>query len=237
MRNLTFSLLLLCGAGAIVLLAADSWQKKPFTEWGEKEIRKILDDSPWARTMDIIAGAPGDSRGLAQSNSPLAGAGGGPGGGGGGMGRRGGGDAGMGDESRVRTVRLVMRFVSALPIRQAMMRARYGDEVGKSPEAARVLSNPDKYYVVAIAGLRRPPKNVQAIKEGSTLRAKGKEPFGPIEVRTESGMIVLFFPREGNAVAVEDGEVEVKVQLPDLASPIRGSFKLKNMVYDGKLEL
>ncbi len=244
MKNLIFSAFLFCGTGAIVLLAADSWQKKPYTEWSDKEVRKILNDSPWARTMDIMIGAPRSSQGLPPSSSPLARAGGGPGGseggmgGGGGMGGRGGRNAGMeGSGSRVPTMNLVVRFMSALPVRQAMMRARYGDEVGKSPDAAKVLSMPDKYYVVAIAGLRRPPNEVQALKEKSTLRAKGKEPFGPVEVQIERGTIMLFFAREGNPVVVEDGEVEVKVQLPGLASPIRRSFKLKDMVYDGKLEL
>jgi hypothetical protein len=146
------------------------------------------------------------------------------------------GNAGM-EGAGTPTLRLVVRFVSALPVRQAMMRARYGDKVGNSPEAAKVLSTPDNYYVVALAGLRRPPGDVQAIKEKSTLRAKGKEPFGPAQVRAENGMLVFFFPREGHPVAVEDGEVEVQVRLPDIVGPIRRSFKLKDMVHDGKLEL
>jgi hypothetical protein len=148
------------------------------------------------------------------------------------------GNAGMeGAGSAAPTLSLVVRFVSALPVRQAMMRARYGDKVGNSPEASKVLSTPDNYYVVALAGLRRPPGDVQAIKEKSALRVKGKEPFGPVQVQAENGMIVLFFPREGHPIAVEDGEVEVQVRLPSLASPIRRSFKLKDMLYDGKLEL
>ena len=153
---------------------------------------------------------------------------------------RGGGAAGMGGVAGpggAPTVRLVVRFVSALPVRQALMRARYGNEVGNSPEAAKVLSAPDPYYVVALAGLRHPPGDVQTVKEKSALRVKGKEPFGPVQVWVENGMVVLFFPREGHPVAVQDGEVEVQVRLPDLASPVRRSFKLKNMVYDGKLEI
>jgi hypothetical protein len=223
-----------------MLLAADFWQKKPYTAWDATDIQRVLNDSPWAREVEILMGAlrmagggPGDSGEMARSSSPLAGAGreGGMGGpGGAGMG----GAAGPGGAP---TVRLVVRFVSALPVRQALMRARYGNEVGNSPEAAKVLSTPDPYYVVALAGLRNPPGDVQAVKEKSTLRVKGKEPFGPVQVQVENGMVVLFFPREGHPIAVQDGEVEVQVGLPGLASPIRRSFKLKNMVYDGKLEI
>ena len=117
------------------------------------------------------------------------------------------------------------------------MRGQYGDDVGKSPVAAKVLSAPDSYYVVAIAGLRRAPVDLQIVKAKSTLRAKGKAPFGPAEVRVENGLTVLFFPREGHPIAVEDGDVEVQVRLPDLVGPIRHSFKLKDMVFDGKLEI
>lgn len=229
MRNTIFSVLFLCGAGALVLLAADSWRKKPYTAWDDAEVQKILNDSPWAREVDLISGDSGD---VAHSISPLAGGGGG--GGEGGMGGRGGGNEA--DGPRAPSLRLVVRFVSALPVRQAMLRARYGDQVGDSA-AAKALSTPDNYYVVALAGLRRLPADVQVIKEKSSLRAKGKNPFGPALVLTEKGMLVLFFPREGHPVAVEDGEVEVQVRLPDLVGPVRRSFKLKDMVYDGKLEL
>lgn len=229
-----------------MLLAADSWQKKAYTAWDETDVQRVLNDSPWAREVEILigalatAGGPRRSGEEARSSSPVPGVGSSPGSGGGGMDGRGGGAAGMGGVAGpggAPTVRLVVRFVSALPVRQALMRARYGNEVGNSPEAAKVLSAPDPYYVVALAGLRHPPGDVQTVKEKSALRVKGKEPFGPVQVRVENGMVVLFFPREGHPVAVQDGEVEVQVRLPDLASPVRRSFKLKNMVYDGKLEI
>ena len=237
MKNLVLAVLVLCGAGAVMLLAADSWQKKAYTAWDAKDIQRILNDSPWAREVNILLNAFGTAGGrndLPTSSNPVAGAGAKPGGG---MGGRGGVNAGMDGSRAAPTVRLVVQFVSALPVRQAMMRARYGDGVKNSPAAAKVLSAPDNYYVVALAGLRRPLGDVQAIKEKSTLRVKGKEPFGPVQVQVENAMIVLFFPREGHPIALEDGEVDVQVALPGLTSPIRRAFKLKDMVYEGKLEL
>jgi hypothetical protein len=238
MKNLILSLFFLCAAGAIMLRAADPWQKKAYTAWDAKDIQKILNDSPWAREVNVIVvRRAGDSEDLPRSSSPVAGAGDmGSGSGGGGMGGRG-RNAGMESPGGPPAVRLVVRFVSALPVRQAMMRAQFGDEVGKSPAAAKVLSTPENYYVVGLAGLRRPPRDIQSIKEKSVLRVKGQEPFGPVQVQAEKAMIVLFFPREGHPIALEDGEVEVQVRLPDFTGPIRHTFKLKNMVYDGKLEL
>ncbi len=231
------SVVLFCLAGAIMLLAADTWRKKAYAAWDEQDVLKILNDSPWAREVSILLGAFGTAGGrddLPTSSSPVAGVGGNPGGG---MGGRSGVNAGMDGSRGAPTARLVVRFVSALPVRQAMMRARYGDAVEKSPAAAKVLSAPDNYYVVALAGLRHPLGDLQTIKEKSTLRIKGKEPFGPVQVQVENAMIVMFFPREGHPITVDDGQVEVQVALPGLTSPIRCAFKLKDMVYEGRLEL
>jgi hypothetical protein len=237
MKKPILSVLLLCVAGAVVLLAADSWRKKVFTAWDPNDVQKILNDSPWSREVNILLGAfgtAGNRNNMPTSSNPAARVGGSPGGG---MGGRGGGGMDGADSRGAPSMRLVVQFVSALPVRQAMMRARYGDEVKTSSVAAKVLSVPDNYFVVALAGLRRPPGDVQVLKEKSSLQVKGKEPFGPVQVQVEKGTIVLFFPREGHPIAVENGEVEVRVQLPGLTSPIRCAFKLKDMVYEGKLEI
>ncbi len=42
------ALMLLAMAGT--LLGADFWDAKPFTEWSEKEVNKVMGDSPWAKT-------------------------------------------------------------------------------------------------------------------------------------------------------------------------------------------
>ena len=237
MKKPILTVLLLCVAGAVMLLAAESWRKKAYTAWDANDVQKVLNDSPWAREVNILLGAFGTAGGrndMPASSNPIAGAGGSPGGG---MGGRGGGGMDGAGSGGSPSLRLVVRFVSALPVRQAMMRARYGDDLKNSPAAAKVLSTPDNYYVVALAGLRRPPGDVQALKEKSSLQVKGKEPFGPVQVQVENGLIVFFFPREGHPIAVENGEVEVRVQLPGLTSPIRHTFKLEDMVYEGKLEL
>ena len=41
-----FILTLLAGGACCTLLAADFWQNKKFTEWDEKEVKKVLQDSP-----------------------------------------------------------------------------------------------------------------------------------------------------------------------------------------------
>src|SRR5579864_6880896 len=69
------ALLFLC---ALCMWAADFWITKPFTEWNEKEVGKILDSSPWTGKVTVRVGGPG----IAESGG--GGRGGGRGGGGGG---------------------------------------------------------------------------------------------------------------------------------------------------------
>ena len=68
------------------LIAADVWDKKPFTDWSQKEVDHMLTSSPWAReTAAAFAGGGG------AGGTGGGGRGGGRGGGGGGMGGDGGG--------------------------------------------------------------------------------------------------------------------------------------------------
>src|SRR5689334_16731678 len=63
--------------------AADFWTAKPFTEWNEKEVQKVLTDSPWVGKVSMSGGGP----------PPAV-----PGGGGGGGGKRGGGGGPQGGD-------------------------------------------------------------------------------------------------------------------------------------------
>ena len=70
-------LLFLC---ALYMWAADFWVTKPFTEWSDKEVAKLLSDSPWA-AKTFVSAEFGGGRG--------SGAGAGSGGRGGGRGTAG----------------------------------------------------------------------------------------------------------------------------------------------------
>src|SRR5579862_7026564 len=89
--------------GVTALLAAEFWQSEPFTDWSDKEVTKILTDSPWSRQMPL-------------DMSALRGAGGGGGGQGmGGGGRKGGG----GGRGAAQQRSVLIRWVSAMPVKQA----------------------------------------------------------------------------------------------------------------------
>src|SRR5258708_40067675 len=95
MKKLTILLLTL----SVCVWAADFWTAKPYTDWSEKDVAKMLTNSPWVHQVTVpISGGGGEGGGGGQRggkgggrNTPggmgEAGGGGGsapPGGGGGG---------------------------------------------------------------------------------------------------------------------------------------------------------
>ncbi len=184
MKKRSLAMCLMLALGVTALLAADFWKTKKFTEWSDKEVQKMLDDSPWAHKDSL----------------PIQGGGGMPGGDGGGGGRRGGGrrgmsflpqdegggghargvaeaeagGGGMGGASMTPSVEIVLRWQTALPIKQAIARARYKDEAGSSPEAAKTLTREEVYYIVGISGIpsRMAALTPEDLKAGAQLVIK-----------------------------------------------------------------
>lgn len=237
---------ILLSFGAGVLCAADFWVKKKYSEWNQQEVRKMLFDSPWARPVEVTTG---EMRPTTGGGRGRGGRGGGGGGGMGGGGASGGGMDPMGStgpasaESAAGDVprtTLIVRFYSALPIKQAMVRARYGDEVLQSPPAAQFLSRPETAYAIGIFGPQRLlPADAAGLKEQAQLTIKGREPIAAQNVVVERGSggtaVVFLFPRAGNPVTLNDDSFELKVKFRSFE--VRHRFKLKELLFDGKLEL
>jgi hypothetical protein len=246
---------MMLGLAAVSLLAADFWQTKKFTDWSDKEVQKILRDSPWARPVEVRLGGGGGAMmgGGGGGRGGRRGGGGGAalpsaesGGGGldeGGMGGRGGG-GGMGSIEAPPTQTVIVRWHTALPVKQAVVRARYGNEVGSSPEAAQILNRQETQYVVGIIGLpmAMAKTNPARLKSNALLRLKGRAPIAADDVKAapdqRGANLYLFFPKTqpgSHVIALEDNEVEVSLKLGN--TEIKRKFKLKDMVFDGKLEI
>ena len=244
------------GAG---LPAEDSWVKKKYSEWTDKEVRQIVSNSPWAHRTDIplgsaMAGGGGRGRGRgggggrgggmgAENDSPGGGFGGVAGAdsglGGGGVG----GGAAVGGEGpgATPTLPVTIRWQSALPVRQAIAKMRFGAEAATSQEAAKLLQGQQQYYIISISGL--PARMLQGmgpqrVKSGSALRLGKSESIAAAEIQVNPGQptaeLFLLFPRT-REIKLEDKDVEVVSNLG--AFEIRRKFRLKEMVFDGKLEL
>ncbi|HWQ03015.1 MAG TPA: hypothetical protein VNL38_00915, partial [Candidatus Nitrosotenuis sp.] len=47
---------------AALAAAQEPWKSRPYTEWTAEDVRRVLDDSPWARvvTVDVTWRKPGE---------------------------------------------------------------------------------------------------------------------------------------------------------------------------------
>ena len=216
---------ILCLVAGSAPIAADFWETKPFRDWSDKEARKVLENSPWAALIAV----PLPNRGPVPTPDS---AGGGRGGGGRGTGAEGFGPAPV-------RVRLTISWRSALPLKQAIAREQAGDAGAIPPDTEAALAREDELYVVAIQGL--PPQYTQsgpASTIDAFLHRDGKPdiPAARGASQPARGGAILFvgFPRT-DPITLADGDVEFEVKIGALG--VKKKFKLKDMVFHGRLEL
>ena len=77
------------------------------------------------------------------------------------------------------------------------------------------------------------------MKESTMLERKGKDPIYPERVEILEGnnarLVVFLFPKEGQAIELGDKDVTFHSKVG--AVDMKAKFQLKEMVYEGKLEL
>lgn len=231
--------------------SADVWESKPFQNWTQKDVQKLFNNSPWARqaraTVATVAPAAAARSGQpavgdASSNDSGVPKGREPAG----AGRMGSSpsDFDPGPQSQI-GVPVIVRWQSALPLRQAQMLGKFGDSVATSAEAQKFLADEPSIYVIAVSGLAGSIVSAgggdqvrESIAEKSTLTVKGKPPLHPIDVdflAVGSTVDVLIgFPRS-TRITLDDQEVDFASEIG--RATVRYKFKLKEMVLRGKLEL
>lgn len=238
---------------ALCVWAADFWVAKPFTDWNEKEVQKILSDSPWTAKITIsggpaafagpAGGGKGGGRGGGRGGGPqgdsvnadpgVDGGGGGPGGGGG-------GDFGGGPSG----VSVLMLWQTALPVKQALVKRQYGAEAGTSPEAKARLDRQEQVYVLTLVGMpgftlgAAQGDKKAALLDATTLTAAGKPPIKAMDVQVTGGRgpgnVSFLFPRT-TTFTIEDKELEFSSKFDKTA--VKKKFKLKDLVFNGKVEM
>ena len=140
-------------------------------------------------------------------------------------------------------INVTVRWASALPVKQAIIRARYRGDFEESEKDKQLLNMKDEQYVVLLSGLpsrmaRGLQRNTDRIKQMTVLHRKKKDPIAAASVevlpRDQFVEIFMFFPRD-EAIALEDKDVELRTQVGPFK--IKRKFKLKKMVFNDKLEL
>ncbi len=265
------SLALLGALSGGTLWAADPWKSnKKYTEWSEKEIRKVLQKSPWAKTVTLtLSPGAGFGPGAGDGRQPggygrrsRAGAGGptgagGPGApGGGGFGgpssasTGGVGAGGSYPRARSRSLELLVRWHSALPVRQAYTRQQVAAEQMSPEHAEQLIQETPNQYVVMVSGMPMAAMGgttPEKVKASSYLKTGQGQRIMVQDVRMSRGQgqdaptfqdrvsdLYFFFPR-ATPIELSHKSVEFVTELG--RHKIKKKFKLKKMLFEGKLEL
>jgi hypothetical protein len=223
-----------------VALGEDFWLKKDYKEWAPEEVKKLLTNSPWSKDVTVTAPSAGGARrgpaanGIDAENPNVS------------RGRGGGrtgpaGDAEINSAPANSEITLNVSWRSALPLRKAIIKSRMGDSSEVPADAPQLLGNDPPEYVVVVSGvpawLARVVQNPDLLNR-SSLKIGKREPVPPknfdFQTRTQSLDVFFFFPRT-NPITLEDKEVEVDLKLGTME--VKRKFNLKDLVYNGKLEL
>ena len=221
---------------AATLWGAGFWDKKDYHQWSQREIVKLFQDSPWAKTVTISGGPPaggfagGGGAGARRGGGgggPRGGGGGAPGGGGGaggagggrGAGGFGGGGGGMPQMSATHSV--VIRFSEALPLKEANVKSRLGESTVLSPEMVGYLEQQPDYYVVSVVNLpgmlARFANNTEPLLGTARLRRKKKDDLHPAKVDIQTladGSVALNYSfAKADPISLDDREVEFHMKL------------------------
>jgi hypothetical protein len=95
-----------------LVLAQDSWRERPFSEWTKRDVTKLLNDSPWARTQTVRIATRKQMRSVAGQVSATPGSGPVPTD----------SQAALGGADAAVDYSFTIRLRSSLPIRQAIVR-------------------------------------------------------------------------------------------------------------------
>ena len=219
MQRHAIGLVCLCFFAGAALSAADFWSEKPFLEWSDGNVEKMTTASPWAA---IVAVALPPGRPVPSGDAA------------GGRGGRGGGDEGFAPLPT--RIRLTISWRSALPVKQAIVRAQVGRRGTPTPDHNTFLSQAEQFYVIGVGGL--PP---QYLRGDSTieafLRRKDKADIPAQQAGSSQpgpgATMLIGFPR--GEIAAADNEVEFAAKIGTLE--VKRKFKLADMMFGGNLEL
>ena len=183
---------------AVVLLAGnvfagDPWKDKSFKQWDEKDVRRVLMDSPWAKEVRVNAPWRGSGGpGMAPSGPAAAGGGGYGESATGGMPMGGAPSSGRASEADQEAgspqAVFVVRWVSSRAVREAMAR---GAVLRGTPEAEaeQIIAQDVPEYVLVVLGRDMTPfakADENALKEKSyLLMKKTKAKFAPTRVKIQ----------------------------------------------------
>ena len=225
------------------LWAADPWKSnKKYTEWSEKEIRKVLEKSPWAKTVTLTflaeSGFGQGAGGGPLDNQPIQ------------VGRAGRGAAPIsgGGGPRTASRQVLVRWESALPVRRALERQQVQAEMLTPEQAEQYFEQAPSEYEVVLGGMpmvEMTDTTLEEVKASTYLKTGDKQRIMAQDVRISQlpeerlaeGQVPNLYFAFPRAIPIELRHKSVEFFTEVGQFKIKKKFKLKDMLFKGKLEL
>ena len=238
---------------AALAWASDPWKSKPYQQWDQKDVQKILQDSPWSRVVRVEAAWENSGSALPQQ-MPQPGT---PGGGGGAPSSGAGGRPGMGGsppqspnpggmptpeaaQGAPQAV-FVIRWMSARTLREALARNAVLTGQMNEEQAEKNLAGTPATYQVVIAGAQMSPfenAGEEGVKKEAVLRTKkAKQKIEPSKVqfqrspdgRTIQAVIIDFPKTENGQPTISQDEKGAELSLNLQRTTLKTSFDFSKM--------
>lgn len=208
---------------AALAWAGDAWKDKTYQQWDNEDVRRILNDSPWAKVAhaDVPGANLTPESGLPGGGGRPSGGGSRPGMGGGGGGAPSGTAPELGNETGANLLQVpfAVRWLSSRTIREAFVRVAELSGQVKESDAEKELSTPVDTYEIMVAGPHLEAFEAAGettLKEKVLLTTKKtKEKITPSKVtiqRTPDGKkiqaIVFSFPKQSASGEATIGSAE-----------------------------
>lgn len=225
-------LLIVASLFAIALWASDPWKDKSYKDWDQKDVHQIMNESPWAKKVEI----KGHGGLEAPEGAPTAG--GAPG-----ANEEKEGPGGEEDEENEKgDVTFVVRWISSRTLREASARSQVlQGRITQAEIEKHIPPEPDDYQLVVVGSNMTMFQNTDesALQSKSYLAAKkSKQRITPNQVeivRTRDGKkigaIVFHFPKKTKSgePAIADDEKELNFVVRAGTGEIKTGFDLQKM--------
>lgn len=220
---------------AIAGAAAEDW-----TRWSDKKVLEILTDSPWAHRRRVrlewyrrdpeppraeeMPGATGPNMRRPGGSNPIGG-------------------IGVPRTSLPLEADLIVRWSSALPVRQARALYLHRSQSGQGRALTELLEEQPEHAIVEIHGLpaqiaHKGAGSVElAAMQGVRLRLPRGRVAAPIKTKADiTGLTLdLYAYFERASLGAPGGEIEVVADLQ--IARFRERFRMSQMVYGGRFEI
>jgi hypothetical protein len=226
---------------AIDLWAGDPWRQKSYKLWNESDVRKILNESPWAKHVEVEGGQTkhtgmespeggGGSEGAAGEESNEAG--------------------GRGEDNERGRITFVIRWASSRTMRRAWVRGEVLQKRVSEIDTDKFLPPPSDDAQLLIVGrdmsLFEKFDEVTLLAKSVLLRTKSNERISPIAVHIvrlpdRKGIkgILFHFPKKplvnSSTPSIDDRDLKFISQAG--ATEIKTTFDLQKMVDNEGIDL